>query len=64
MANEMMYAQALRQDPTPQPEMLGTGSAAGAAKDIQMGPAYKRYAAETMMEGSSPKSYEEWLAEQ
>lgn len=64
MANEMMYAQALRQDPTPQPEMLGTGTAAGAGKALQMGPAYKRYAAEAMMEGSSPKSYEEWLAEQ
>jgi hypothetical protein len=64
MANEAMMAQVLRQDPVPKPEMLGTGSAGQAGRDIQMGPAYKRYAAEAMMEGSSPKSYEEWLAEQ
>lgn len=64
MANEQMMAQVLRQDPAPKPEMLGTGTAAGAGRNIQMGPAYKRYAAEAMMEGSSPKSYEEWLAEQ
>lgn len=63
MANEQMMAQVLRQDPTPKPEMLGTGTAAGAATNIQKGPAYKRYAAEAMMEGSSPMSYEEWLAQ-
>lgn len=63
MANEAMMAQVLRQDPTPTPEMLGTGMAGGAARDIQKGPAYKRYAAETMMEGSSPMSYEDWLAQ-
>lgn len=65
MANEMIYAQALRQDPTPAPEMVGTGMASEAGKDMGGRTAkYKRYAAETMMEGSSPMTYEEWIASQ
>ncbi len=62
MARERMYAEALRQQPSP--EMLGTGTAAAAGKDSVLRPKYNRYAAEAMMEGSAPKTYEQWKAEQ
>ena len=61
MANEAVYAGMLRQDPTPSPEMLGTGTAAQAGKAIQTRSKYKAYAAEAMMSGDTPKSYEEWM---
>lgn len=61
MAKEMAYANALRQDPTPSPEMLGTGTAAAAGKAVQTRGAYKRYATEAQMNGDTPKSYEEWM---
>lgn len=60
MANERMYAEALRQQPTP--EMLGTGTAAQAGKTAQTRNKYKRYVTETQMEGGTPKSYEDWMA--
>lgn len=62
MANEAMYAQALRQQPAP--EMLGTGMAGSAASDKVLRPKYGVYVTETQMEGSSPKTYEEWKASQ
>ena len=65
MANEMMYAQALRQQvaPQPQPEMLGSGSAAAAAQDIK-DRGYKLYVAESQALGETPQTYEEWKAAQ
>lgn len=63
MANEMMYAQALRQDPTPTPEMLGTGSAASAAQDIK-DRGYKLHVAESEALGETPQTYEAWKAGQ
>jgi hypothetical protein len=60
MANEAVMAQVLRQDPTPQPEMLGTGMAAEAGKAIQSR-GYKIYAAEAAAMGETPKTYEEWM---
>jgi len=62
MAKEAMYADALRQDPSPQPEMLGTGMAAQAGTAIRDSAAYKRYATEAAMNGDTPKSLEEWRA--
>jgi len=62
MANEAIYAGMLRQDPTPSPEMLGTGMAGQTAKTAQTRNKYKAYVAETMMEGGTPKSYEDWMA--
>lgn len=63
MANEMMYAQALRQDPTPQPEMLGTGTAAAAGQAIK-DRGYKLHTAEAQAMGETPMTYEEWKAGQ
>jgi len=65
MANERMMADILRQqpeNPAPQPEMLGTGMAASAARDIQAARRYKMYAAEAAAMGEAPMSYEQWLA--
>jgi len=60
MAYERVYADMLRQQPTP--EMLGTGTAAQAGKTAQTRNKYKAYVAEVMMEGGTPKSYEDWMA--
>ena len=61
MANEAVYAGMLRQDPAPQPEMLGTGTAAQAGKTAQTRNKYKAYVIEAQMSGDSPKTYEEWM---
>lgn len=63
MANEAIYAGMLRQDPTPAPEMLGTGTAAQAGKAIQ-DRGYKLHVAEAQALGETPKTYEEWKAGQ
>lgn len=63
MAREMLYANALRQDPTPTPEMLGTGTAAQAGKAIQ-DRGYKLHVAEAQAMGETPKTYEAWKAGQ
>lgn len=63
MAREMMYANALRQDPSPQPEMLGTGTAAAAGKAIQ-DRGYKLHTAEAAAMGETPMTYEQWKAGQ
>ncbi len=63
MAFENVYANMLRQDPTPSPEMLGTGMAAGAGKDIQ-DRGYKLHVAESEAMGETPMTYEQWKAGQ